>query len=36
MRGKFKLAAFDPHFEDGKLVAFQMLAARRLIRVGFI
>jgi hypothetical protein len=31
VRGDFKPAAFDPHFEDGKLVAFELFAARRLI-----
>ena len=29
--GDFKPAAFGPHFEHGKSVAFQLFAARRLI-----
>jgi hypothetical protein len=31
MRNDFKPAAFDPHFESNKSVAFQMFAARRLV-----
>ena len=33
MRNDFKPAAFDPHFEDRKSVAFQLVAARRLVRL---
>jgi hypothetical protein len=36
VRGSFKPAAFDLHFGDGELVAFQLFAARRLIRFGIV
>jgi hypothetical protein len=36
VRGKFKPTAFDPHFEDGRLVAFLLFAVRRLIRLWIV
>jgi hypothetical protein len=35
MRNGFNPAAFDLHFEDRKSIAFQLFAARQLVRLGF-